>query len=285
MKNQHLKNVLELCLSTLLISVAGVLGKYISMPAAVIIWWRAFLALIILFLFCLYKKKDLKIASKKDKTIIFTSALFLGAHWVTYFYAIKVSNVSIGMLSLYTFPAITSILEPLIRKTPFNKTHLLLAILVLIGLYILVPELNIENTNVQGVFWGVFSAIIFSLRNIMLKNTSKSYDGKTVMIYQLFVVTLTISPVLFFLDTSGITTQYPYVIFLALLSTAIGHSLFVKGLKNFSASTASIIMSTQPIYGIIFAFIFLNEIPTINTFIGGTLIISTVIIESIRSGK
>ncbi len=285
MKNQHLRNVLELCLSTLLISAAGVLGKYINMPAAVIIWWRACLALIILLLFCIYKKMDLKISSKKDKAIIFTSALFLGAHWVTYFYSIKVSNVSIGMLSLYTFPAITSILEPLIRKTPFNKTHLFLAILVLIGLYILVPELNFGNSSAKGVFWGLFSAILFSLRNIMLKDTSRSYDGKTVMIYQLFIVTLVVSPVLYFLDTSGIKTQYPYIIILALLSTAIGHSLFVKGLKNFSASTASIIMSTQPVYGIILAFIFLNEIPTMNTFIGGSLIISTVIIESIRSSK
>lgn len=285
MKNQHIKNILELSLSTLLISAAGVLGKYISMPAAVIIWWRALLALIILLLFCLYKKMDLKIPSKKDKTIILTSALFLGAHWVTYFYSIKVSNVSIGMLSLYTFPAITSILEPLIRKTPFNKTHLLLAILVLIGIYTLVPELNFENSNAKGVFWGLFSAALFSLRNIMLKDTSKSYDGITVMVYQLFVVTVTVSPVLYFLDTSDITTQYPYVILLALLSTAIGHSLFVKGLKNFSASTASIIMSTQPVYGILLAFIFLKEIPTSNTFIGGALIISTVIIESIRSSK
>jgi drug/metabolite transporter (DMT)-like permease len=72
---------------------------------------------------------------------------------------------------------------------------------------------------------------------------------------------------------------------LALVTTAIGHSLFINSLKYFSVSTASIVGSIQPIFGIIIAFIFLNEVPTLNTFIGGTLIIATVIIESIRSKK
>jgi drug/metabolite transporter (DMT)-like permease len=75
------------------------------------------------------------------------------------------------------------------------------------------------------------------------------------------------------------------VIVLALVTTAIGHTMFVHSLKYFKVSTASIIGSTQPVFGIIIAFIFLNEVPTWNTFIGGSLIISTVVIESIRSKR
>ena len=85
------------------------------------------------------------------------------------------------------------------------------------------------------------------------------------------------------MDTENIKTQYPYVILLALVTTAIGHTLFVNSLKYFKASTASIIGSTQPVFGIIIAFFFLNEIPTIHTFVGGALILATVVIESIRS--
>jgi drug/metabolite transporter (DMT)-like permease len=59
----------------------------------------------------------------------------------------------------------------------------------------------------------------------------------------------------------------------------------VHSLQFFSVSTASILSSVQPIFGIILAFIFLNEIPTWNTFVGGSLILATVVIESIRSKK
>jgi drug/metabolite transporter (DMT)-like permease len=87
------------------------------------------------------------------------------------------------------------------------------------------------------------------------------------------------------MDVSGFESQYPYLLMLALLTTAIGHSLMVHSLQFFSVSTASIISSVQPIFGIILAFIFLNEIPTWNTFVGGSLILATVVIESVRSKK
>lgn len=98
-------------------------------------------------------------------------------------------------------------------------------------------------------------------------------------------MTVILAPVLFVMDSSNITTQYPFVIVLALLTTAIGHTIFINSLKYFKASTASIIGSTQPVFGITIAYFYLNEIPTVNTFLGGSLILATVIIESIRSNK
>lgn len=105
------------------------------------------------------------------------------------------------------------------------------------------------------------------------------------MFYQTLIITICLLPVLFFMDISGFQTQWPYLLLLALLTTAIGHSLMVHSLQFFSASTASIISSVQPIFGIILAFFFLKEMPTINTFIGGSLILATVVIESIRSKR
>jgi len=105
------------------------------------------------------------------------------------------------------------------------------------------------------------------------------------MLHQIIILSIILLPVMFLMDTSNIKTQFPYIILLALVTTAIGHSLFIHSLKYFSVSTASIIGSMQPIFGIIIAFIFLNEIPTLNTFIGGSLILATVVIESVRSKK
>ncbi len=72
------------------------------------------------------------------------------------------------------------------------------------------------------------------------------------------------------------------MIALALVTTAIGHTLFLYSLRNFSTITASIISSTQPIYGIIGGMIFLQEFPTKNTYIGGSIIIFTVVIETLK---
>lgn len=285
MENTHIKNISGLLLATLFISTSSVLGKYIAMPTEVIIWFRASLAMVFLYIFCKYKKIDLRIKSSKDYKPFFISGVLMAAHWVTYFYALKLSNVALGVLSLYTFPIIIALLEPLFFKVKFNPIYILLGLMVLAGLYILTPEFNIESSQVKGILFGVFSAFCYAVRILILKQHVAKYNGTMLMFYQTVIVTILLLPVLFFMDVSGLESQFPYILLLAFLTTAVGHSLMLHSLKFFSASTASIISSLQPIFGIILAFFFLQEIPTLNTFLGGSLILLTVIVESIRSRK
>lgn len=272
-------------IATLFISTSGALGKFIEMPTPVIIWWRSSLALIFLLIFCKLKKINLKINSRKDLWTFILSALFMGGHWITYFYALKFSNVAIGMLSLYTFPVMTALLEPFFIKVKLDPIHIVLGFLVLIGIYILAPEMNLESSHVQGILLGLLSALCYSLRILILKQHVVNYNGTMLMMYQLLILTIVLAPFLYIMDTSGIKTQFPYVIILALVTTAIGHSMFVHSLKYFTSSTATIMTSALPVYGIIIAYFFLSEIPNKNVFIGGLLILSTVIIEGIRSQK
>ncbi|WP_296380244.1 DMT family transporter [Winogradskyella sp.] len=282
-EKSHLNHLLWLTVATIFISTSGALGKFIDMPTPVIIWWRSILATLFLLVFCLYKGINLKINSNKDRWTFVIAAALIGAHWITYFYALKLSNVAIGMLSLFTFPVIIALLEPLFSKTKFDPIHIVLGILVLIGIYFLAPDFDLESSQLQGVLFGLLSALCYALRILILKGQVVQYNGTMLMFYQVAILSVILTPILYFKSTSNITTQYPYVILLALFTTAIGHTLFVNSLKYFKASTASIIGSTQPVFGIIIAYFFLNEIPTIHTFAGGALILTTVVIESIRS--
>lgn len=284
-EKSHLNHLLLLTLATLFISTSGALGRFIDMPTPVIIWWRSILAAVFLFVFCRYKRIDLKIHTGKDRWTFFLAALLMGVHWISYFYALKLSNVAIGMLSLFTFPVMIAFLEPLFSKTKLDGIHIILGIMVLIGIYILAPDFNLESGQLQGLLLGLFSAFCYALRILILKHHVVIYNGTMLMFYQVAILSVLLLPAVFFMDTSNITTQYPFVILLALLTTAIGHSMFVNSLKYFKASAASIIGSAQPIFGIIIAYIFLKETPTIHTFVGGALILGTVLIESVRSKR
>ncbi|WP_297803383.1 DMT family transporter [uncultured Polaribacter sp.] len=285
MESSHGKNLSLLLLSTIFISTSGVLGKYIDLSPEVIILCRAIFAGIFIYIFCRIKKINLKIATKKDGHSFAISGFFMAAHWVTYFYALKLSNVAIGMLSMFTFPVITALLEPFFTKEKLNLAHVFLAFLVLIGVYMLVPEFSIENDQLKGILFGIFSALCYSLRNLTLKKHVKDYNGSMLMLHQMIIVSVLLLPVLFFSDFSNLESQLPLLLLIALLTTAIGHTMLVNSLQHFSVSTASIISSVQPIFGIIIAYIFVNEIPSFNTYIGGSLILLTVVIESIRSRK
>ena len=267
------------------VSTSGVLGRFISTAPPLTIWWRSALTALCLIAFIWYNKIDLKIASKNDFKTIFISGLFMGTHWVTYFYALKLSGVAIGMLSLFTYPIITVFLEPLFFKTKLNKVHVLFGVLVLIGIYFLTPEFTIKNNVSLGVLFGIISAIFYSIRNILMKKKVAIYHGSTLMFYQMVIVSIFLCPVLFLVEGAPTTHDWFGLATLALITTAIGHTMFVLSMKNFNIGAVSIMSSIQPIYGILFGMLFLGEIPVSTTLIGGFLITITVIIESIQSNK
>ncbi|QMU63257.1 MAG: EamA family transporter [Flavobacteriaceae bacterium] len=285
MGNNYVKHLSELILATLFISTSGVLGKYIAMPSEVIVWFRSFFAFIFLFLFCKIRNIPLTISIKKDHIPLIISSVLMAGHWVTYFYALKLSNVALGMLSLFTFPVITALLEPLFLKTKRNPIHIIMSIIVLTGIYILAPDFNPDSSQVQGILFGLLSAVCYSIRVLILKQHVNNYHGSMLMYYQTFVITIVMTPFLFFMNWSGFQSQFPYLILIGIVTTAIGHSLMIYALKFFSATATTIISSIQPVFGIVFAFFFLDEIPQTNTYIGGLLILATAFTEGIRSTK
>lgn len=266
----------------LFVSTSGPLGRYIELSPVLTIATRAVLAFFILWGYCKYRGFSLKIA-RAHRVPVILSGVFMGAHWVTYFYSLQLSNVAIGMLSLFTYPIITAFLEPLLLKTKLERIHLFLGILVLCGIYFLVPDFDFENGSTLAVLVGLFSAVLYSLRNIILKRQVGAYNGSSLMTWQMAVVGVGLMPFFFSDQIAQIRNDLPWILMLAVLTTAVGHTLFLKCFRHFSITSISILSSVQPIYGIILGAILLHEIPSWGTVAGGALILSAVIIESYRT--
>jgi drug/metabolite transporter (DMT)-like permease len=283
MKNST-KHILEINLAMLFVSTSGVLGRYIDLPPAVTIGIRSFGAMLLLGLFVKWKGFSFTLA-RKDMLAIALSGVFMGLHWITYFYSLQLSNVAIGMLSLFTYPVMTSLLEPLFLKTKFSKMHLLLGVLVLIGIYFLAPTFDTENDYFLAILIGLLSALCFAIRNLLVKTKIGSYNGSVVMWYQTLVIAIMLIPAYFIFDAEGFVKELPYIGMLALITTALGHTMFLFSIKRFSVTAASLMGSVQPIYGIILGIIFLNEIPGWRTVLGGSLILFSVVVESLRASR
>ena len=285
MKNQHYYYLTLLNLGTLFISTSGPLGRFIQLPPPLIIWSRALVAFLVLGAYCLWKKERIKKEFIKNRTTLLWSGSLLTLHWVTYFFALQWSGVAIGMLSLFTFPILTVFLEPLFFKTKLHPIHLIFGVFILIGIYLLVPAFDFESEQSKGLLMGLFSALTYALRNLILKKRIEKIKGSLLMFYQLGITLVLLFPVLMLYPLDTFTAQIPYLLFLGFVTTALGHSLFLNSLTYFTVSTASIMNSIQPIFGILIAFFFLKEIPPASSLIGGGIILTTVVIESLRSHR
>ena len=181
------------------------------------------------------------------------------------------------------FPIITVLLEPLFISVKLKARHIIFGILILIGVFFLVPNFDFNNKATQGLLMGLVSALAYCLRNLILKKHNSMADGSIQMIYQLFVIMLLLLPVFLIYSNYQIQSDLPYLLLLGFITTALGHTLFLSSFSHFSISTASIISSIQPLFGIIMSVILLNEIPNFKNVVGGIIILSTVVIESIKS--
>ena len=281
--NPHLYYALLLNLGMLFISTSGVLGRYIALPPPVSIWFRSLIAIVLLVLYARYKKFSFQIHWKKHGVAVWWSGFFMAVHWITYFFALQWSNVAIGLLSLFSYPIITVFLEPFFMPVQLQKRHLLLGTLILVGIYFLVPEFDLKNTATQGLLIGLFSALAYSLRNLILKKHNAMGNGSIQMIYQLGVIVVLLLPVLWIYPNTDLSSQWPYLLLLGAITTALGHTLFLSSFAHFSISTASIMSSIQPLFGVLLGALFLSEIPDLKSILGGVLILTTVVLESRRA--
>jgi len=279
------RHFLELNLGVLAISTSGIFGRMITLSPEITIFWRCLFASLILGAYIKLSKFSTKIIGNHDSKIILVGGLLMGIHWVTYFYALTLSNIAIAILTLHTFPAITSILEPLILKSKFQLHHLILAILVILGVWIILPSADMSDNVVLAIVFGLVSALAYALRNILTKKVVPNYNGSVLMFFQLVIMTFMLIPFIFIYNSSPINGDWPYLLMLILITTVIGHTLLVKHLKNYSAVTVGLLSSIIPVYSILWGLVFLKEIPNTQTIIGGSLILVSFVVESIYSNK
>ena len=137
----------------------------------------------------------------------------------------------------------------------------------------------------HGVIWGILSAFLFAIRNIMSRKLVQKYAGSTLMFYQAFVTAVILLPFISMSSVSFSDESAVQILILGIFFTAIPQTLFTSSMSGLKAKTVSINATLLPVYGIIFAFIFLNEIPSMRTITGGAIVISTAIFEISRQMK
>ncbi|MCW8928636.1 MAG: DMT family transporter [Gammaproteobacteria bacterium] len=281
----HREGLLSVHASVLIFGLTALFSKLIALNAIEITLVRSVFAALTIALYILFLKESLLLNSKRDYLIAMILGLFLGTHWVTYFHAMQVSSVSIGIIALYTYPVITVFLEPFFHGEKPHLKDIISALAILFGIYLLVPEFSINNQTAQGVFWGVLSAFLFAMRNIIHGRYFKQYPARHALLYQtLFIIALLLpfsGQVVIEIDSK----QWLQLILLGIFFTALPHTLFANSLLHLKAKTVGLIGCLQVLYGTVFAAIFLAELPGWETIAGGIIVICAAAYETISTVK
>ncbi len=272
---------IKLHLSVLLSGFTGLFAKLISLNEGLIVFYRMALAFLIFSVMLILSKK---IPNLKSFGKTFSLGILLAIHLIFFFGSIKYSNVSIGVVCYSLVGFFTVIFEPLIRKTKFSFSDLCYSLIAVLGIYLI---FSFDSTFRTGIILGVISAALFALYTIY--NKAVEVDTNDMLFGELLGGTVFMGVFLPFYLSSAKTLipngiEWLWLFVLAFFCTILLYLFHLGALKTIPACTVSLTGNLEPVYGMLFAVIFLGEAQqlTFPFYVGMLLILSSVFLQSFQ---
>ena len=289
MPKTKLKNFALLHFLVFIWGFTAILGAIISVEAIPLVWYRMFFAVVFLLIYFLIKKKSLKTSPRGLLNFLFTG-IIIALHWIAFFSAIKVANVSIALIAMSTGALFASLIEPLFFKRRLIFLELLFGLIVIAGLYLI---FDVESKYTLGIIYALIDSFLSALFTVLNGLYIKKYDAEIISFYQLLFGVLFIS--MYVLTTSGFSIQdfvlknsdIFYLLILSSICTAYAFVVAVKIMKYLTPYTVMLTINLEPVYGIILAVLIFGDKEKMSPqfYIGASVIIITVIINGILKNK
>lgn len=276
MKQSILYNHLKLHFIVIIYGFTAILGKLITLPADQLVWYRMFIAASAFLILFLVSKTKFVLQISEVLTLLGVG-IIVGAHWVTFFGAVKLSNVSVTLGCLASATLFTSILEPLFFRKRLNAVEVIIGMLIIIGLYLI---FQFETKYWQGIIMAITSAFLAGLFTVLNRKLVKKHSARIISFYEMIGGFSGIAIYLLFSGSfsSGLATpngmDIVYLLILGLVCTAFAFVIQVDVMRQLTAYIVALTINLEPIYGIILAFAFFGDSELMSSgFYLGTVVI------------
>jgi drug/metabolite transporter (DMT)-like permease len=277
----HRRALAALHCAVALFGFAGLFGKWLALPAVTIVFGRSAIAAVALSLLLRFAREAGPRSSFEWR--LAAGGVVLALHWVSFFQAIQIASVAVGLLGFASFPLFVLLLEAGLRQRPLHAAEWLTAALVTAGLALLVPEFSVENRTVQGLAWGLVSGFTFALLAVNNRALAVRHRSGAIALWQNACAAVVLMPFAVAAAAVADAREMALLVVLGVACTALSHTLFIRSLRILSAHTASAVAALEPVYGIALAFLLLGETPLARTLAGGALIVGAAFFATVRT--
>lgn len=261
-----------------------ILGRYITADAWQLVWFRILITVTVMFVYLKVTRHDMRI-SKRQFWQLSGIGIIIMIHWLAFYGAIKVSNVSVTMVAFSTGTLFSSIIEPILYKRKLRLYEVVIGLIIMgaIGMIF-----SVETQFWLGITLGIFAAFTSSLFGVFNGILVRELRSGIISFYELSaaIVGLTI-----YLLISGsfsvefFTLDQPSIIGLLLLSLVCTVFPFITSVnlaKYISPYTIVLTVNLETVYGIIWAILFFNENRelTLSFYLGVFIILLAIFLNS-----
>ena len=238
-----------------------------------------FISMISTFIF--KEKAVLKKALTTNLPMMIVCAILMGTSNIFFITAVKTTTVANVVIIFSTAALFSALFAYLFYREKITKNIIVASFFMFVGLFIIFND-KLEIGSIEGNIYALLCTAFFATSYVILSRY-KEMDR--------FILTafsgLSLSMIAFFFcdDLSIDFKTLAVVMIMGLLISPISRVFLGNGAKYISASEVSLLMIIETIMAPIWVWIFLDEVPSSYTFIGGSIIIATLIINSIYTLK
>ncbi|HEY0272076.1 MAG TPA: DMT family transporter [Chitinophaga sp.] len=281
------KALLQLHLSVFLAGFTGILGKLILLNEGLLVWYRIVITALSLWVL-FYFQGALRRLPLREIVPIGGTGVVVALHWLFFYGSIKYANVSIAVVCFSLTSMFTAIFEPIILRRRPDVVELLLSALTLGGILLI---FHFDAQYRTGIVLGIISAAFCALFTIFNKIQLRTYDSKTITLYELTVgagvLTLAMPLYLHYFPVASVLPakmDWLYLLILSWACTICMYLLSMSALTKISAFTVNLTFNLEPVYSIIMAFVLFHENKALNYsfYIGLGCIILSVALQMLR---
>tara|TARA_B100001287_G_scaffold70393_1_gene58066 strand:- start:70842 stop:71729 length:888 start_codon:yes stop_codon:yes gene_type:complete len=270
----------------------GIIGKTLDLSglnANEVVFWRMLIGWITLLIYLILIKKKLTV-SKSTFLKLFGNGVLIALHWYCFFEAIALSNVSIALVFMSTTALFTSFVEPIVTKKKFIAKELITGVLVVLGIIIIVNDLDYSTNPNHKIAIGLAlaSALLAAFFSVINSVLVQKNDSAIISLYELFGGFLIIS--LIFISTKQLViselslslNQLLWLLILGIICTSFAFLIGVYVMKFIPAYTVNLSVNLEPIYAIVLAVLIFkkSEVMSLNFYFGSSIVVGSILLNA-----
>lgn len=310
MEQHSRRGYLIAILSAMMLAWTGIFIRYVSvnyhLPSLILAFWRNLFVVLVMLPILLVFKPGLLHLAKRDYgfMVIFGVMLVLfNSFWTT---SVAMTGAAVATVLVYSSGAFTAILDAIINQEKLDRYKLIAIVLSLVGCVLVSEAFTVEawQVNSLGIVTGLLSGLMYAVYTLFGRSSAERGIHTWTTIFYTFLIAAVIFLVLNILPLSFIpgTAVEPVDMFwlgnawkgwLALLllaggPTLLGYGTYNLALKDLPSSMVNLIVTSEPVFTTVIAFLLLGERLIWSQIIGSLLIISGVALMRLklwRSGQ
>ncbi|MFP4481753.1 MAG: DMT family transporter [Thermovirgaceae bacterium] len=299
MKNDTYKGLSSILLAGVLWGTMSPVGKTLAglgtdmLTVAVL---RAAVMAFAIGLFLLFANPSaLSISPRAAIPVALVSAVSIPGIYAAFFLALETLTVPLAVVIFFSHPLLTAVGSAFVAKEPPKPVHIAAALITLAGVAIAIfPgfQNNALEFSWRGVFWSMLASTgmaLYSLSGRYMTN-SKSMSQLSFFFYAQVFGTFWLLLLKTFssgwADLVLLTrVQLLWILYLSLIGSFIGYSLYFFALRSIQAPAASVVSSIEIVTAFALSAIALKSPPASFEILGGLMIVAAIAVVSCESSR